>query len=155
MTLDNDWTLRRAQGEDDMTACVAIRHQVFVREQCVDEALERDGRDGDCIHYLALGADGPVGTGRVMPLEDRYKIQRVAVLPRARGTGLGAALMRFMMADLANEAEAAGRTFFLSSQVHALPFYEKLGFSVCSGVYMDAGIPHRDMRAVLSEPFDT
>lgn len=152
MTLDNDWTLRRAQGENDMTACVAIRHQVFVREQCVDEALERDGRDGDCIHYLALGADGPVGTGRVMPLEDRYKIQRVAMLPRARGTGLGAALMRFMMADLANEAEAARRTFFLSSQVHALPFYEKLGFSVCSGVYMDAGIPHRDMQAPVIPP---
>ncbi|MBO6640269.1 MAG: GNAT family N-acetyltransferase [Roseitalea sp.] len=152
MTADNDWMLRRAQGKDDMAACMAIRHQVFVREQCVEEALERDGRDGDCIHYLAIGVDRPVGTGRVMPLADRYKIQRVAVLPPARGTGVGAALMRFMMADLANEADAAGRMFVLSSQVHALPFYEKLGFSVCSDVYMDAGIPHRDMRAPVVPP---
>lgn len=152
MTSMNDWTLRRVQGEDDMAACMAIRHQVFVREQCVEEALERDGRDGDCIHYLAIGGDGPVGTGRVMPLKDRYKIQRVAVLPAARGTGLGAALMRFMMADLAEQAESAGRTFFLSSQVHAMPFYEKLGFDVCSDVYMDAGIAHRDMQAPAIPP---
>lgn len=151
MTSINDWTLRRAQGEDDLAACMAIRHQVFVREQCVDEALERDGRDGDCLHYLAV-ADAPVGTGRVMPLEDLYKIQRVAVLPRVRGTGLGAALMRFMMADLAEQAKSAGRMFFLSSQVHAMPFYEKLGFEACSDVYMDAGIPHRDMKAPAIPP---
>jgi len=150
MTSKNEWTLRRAQGEDDMTACMAIRHQVFVREQCVEEALERDGRDGECTHYLAVGGQGPVGTGRVLPLEDRYKIQRVAVLPQVRGTGLGAALMRFMMADLAEQAESLGRMFFLSSQVHAMPFYEKLGFEACSDVYMDAGIPHRDMKAPVA-----
>lgn len=135
-----------------MAACMAIRHQVFVREQCVDEALERDGRDGDCIHYLATGSDGPLGTGRVMPLADRYKIQRVAVLPGARGTGLGLALMRFMMADLASQPDAGDRVFVLSSQVHAMPFYEKLGFEVCSDVYMDAGIPHRDMQAPAIPP---
>jgi predicted GNAT family N-acyltransferase len=28
-----------------------------------------------------------------------------------------------------------------------MPFYEKLGFAVCSEEYLDANIPHRDMRA--------
>ena len=34
----------------------------------------------------------------------------------------------------------------LSSQTYAIPFYEKLGFTVCSGEYMDANIPHKDMK---------
>lgn len=146
MTDEPIWTLRRAQGESDMAMCLAIRHQVFVREQCVDAALERDGRDDRCVHYLAFDGDKAIGTARVMPLDDRLKIQRMAVLREARGAGVGTALMGFMMADLAAGPEAEGRHFFLSSQVHAMLFYERLGFEVCSDVYMDAGIPHRDMR---------
>lgn len=149
---DMHTTCRRAVTRDDLAACFAIREAVFIGEQNVDAELERDGLDDDCIHYLAEAGGRAVGTARVRVLDDCYKFQRVAVLKAARGRNVGAALMRFMMADLANEAEAAGRTFFLSSQVHALPFYEKLGFSVCSGVYMDAGIPHRDMQAPVIPP---
>ncbi|WP_210215717.1 GNAT family N-acetyltransferase [Roseitalea porphyridii] len=147
MTSQPMLTLRRTQGETDMAACLAIRHQVFVREQCVDEDLERDGLDDRCIHYLAVDGQTPVGTARVMPLEGRYKIQRMAVLSERRGTGVGAALMEFIMDDLAEAAAASGRHFFLSSQVHAMAFYEKLGFVACSDEFMDAGIAHRDMRA--------
>lgn len=146
MTSTTDWTLRRAGSEADLAACHAIRHQVFVREQCVDEALERDGLDGDCVHYLAFSGDKPVGTARVMPIDDRLKIQRMAVLPMIRRSGLGTALMGFILDDLAEEAIAGGRHFFLSSQTHAIAFYQKLGFAVCSEEYLDAGIPHRDMR---------
>ena len=147
-----DRTLRRAQGEADLAACLAIRHRVFVREQCVEPALERDGLDARCFHYLAFEADRPVGAARVLPLGDRFKIQRVAILPATRGGGLGAALMRFLMDDLAEDALSEGRHFFLSSQVHAMAFYEKLGFRTCSDEYLDAGIPHRDMRAPAGSP---
>ena len=34
----------------------------------------------------------------------------------------------------------------LSAQEHAVEFYKKYGFSVVSDVYMDAGIPHYDMK---------
>lgn len=144
--------LRRARDDADMAACVAIRHQVFVREQCVDEDLERDGLDERCIHYLALDGQVPVGTARVMTLDDRFKIQRMAVRSDFRGNGVGAALMAFILDDLAEQAGASGRHFFLSSQVHAMAFYEKLGFVACSDVFMDAGIPHRDMRATIARP---
>ena len=38
----------------------------------------------------------------------------------------------------------------LSAQTHAIPFYAKSGFKVCSEIYDDAGIPHRDMVLALS-----
>jgi ElaA protein len=138
---------RRVSTREEMDACFAIRETVFMQEQNVDPAIERDGRDGDCIQYIAETGGRPAGTARARMLGDKVKIERVAVLKEARGTGTGAALMRFLMADLADDARAAGRHFFLSSQCRAIAFYERLGFTVCSEEYLDADIPHRDMRA--------
>ena len=33
----------------------------------------------------------------------------------------------------------------LSAQKHAVPFYQKYGFSITSDEYLDAGIPHYTM----------
>lgn len=140
---------RRAADGDDLAACLNIRDVVFIREQGVDPALERDGLDDESIHYLAEIDGWPVGAARVRVLDDRFKVQRVAVLREARGKGVGEALMRFLMADLAASDIAQGREFFLSSQSYAIPFYERLGFKVCSDEFMEAGIPHRDMRAEI------
>lgn len=150
MTDKTMWELRRAQDEDDMAACWAIRHQVFVREQCVDQDLERDGKDGLCLQYIACDGCQALGTARVLATPDRFKIQRMAVLSEARGSGLGAALLRFIIADIVEHEPIQGRHFFLSAQVHALPFYERLGFVVCSDEYVEADIPHRDMRRAIA-----
>lgn len=140
-------TCRPASSAEDMALCLAIRQAVFIDEQNVPEALERDGRDDECLHFLALDGDRAVATARVMLIEGACKFQRVAVLRDVRGQGVGAKLMRFMMDALAEKARAQGRLFKLSSQESAIPFYQRLGFAVVSDVYMDAGIRHRDMEA--------
>ena len=149
MTRNPQWTIRRADWPSEKDACLSVRQAVFVDEQGVDPAIEYDGLDDECRHYAAFADGRAVATARVRALDDRYKIQRVAVLASMRGTGLGAALMRTIMDDLSADAGAGGRFLFLSSQVQAMPFYERLGFEVCSGEYPDAGIPHRDMRAAM------
>ncbi|MFZ2102621.1 MAG: GNAT family N-acetyltransferase [Oricola sp.] len=141
---------RRVAARDDLAACFAIRQVVFVEEQQVAPEIDRDGLDDACIHYMAEIAGKPVATARVQMQPGRIKIQRVAVLREARGKRVGEALMRFLMDDLAASDEATGREFFLSSQAQAIPFYERLGFTVCSDEYPDAGIPHRDMRAEIA-----
>lgn len=127
----------------DLAAPLAIRLAVFVDEQGVSIAEEVDGEDPDCLHWLATDAAGPAATLRVRLRDRTAKIQRVAVLPRARRAGLGAALMRQVMADLA----AAGvDRFVLAAQVGAIGFYERVGFVARGPVYDDAGIAHRDME---------
>ena len=45
-----------------------------------------------------------------------------------------------------SEAEKRGlKQQMLSAQVHASSFYERFGFAVVSGEFLDAGIPHVDM----------
>jgi len=144
-------TIRRIVDADALAVCLSIRRRVFIEGQNVDEALEVDGCDDACRHYLAYCAGQAVATARVMVLPDRLKYQRVAVLAPWRGRGIGAAMMRFIMNDLENSDHGGGnRRHVLSSQVDAIAFYERLGFEVCSDIYLDAGIEHRDMQRVTA-----
>jgi len=128
---------------DDIAACHALRRTVFIEEQGVSEADELDGRDGEALHLLATVDGIPVGTARLFIGGKIGKIGRVCVLPGRRGTGLGAALIRAALAVL--RARPGLTTARLGSQVHAVGFYEKLGFIAHGPVYDDAGIDHRDM----------
>lgn len=133
--------VRRATP-DEVATCLAIRHQVFVQEQGVSLADEVDGLDPEATHFLAFHQDQPVGTARLMLVDGVAKLQRVAVLPTARGTGLGQALI---LGALDHARHLGAVTAKLGAQTHALGFYTALGFTAQGPIYDDAGIPHRDM----------
>lgn len=120
-----------------------IRNRVFIDEQKVAPELEWDEHDATATHFL-LTVDGhALGTARLLP---SGRIGRVALLPEARGKGLGLRLMRAVM----DHAQQLGLQHLeLSAQTHALGFYEQLGFAACSDVYLDAGIPHQTMRYAI------
>lgn len=131
---------------DDFPACAAIRRKVFIEEQNVAEEIELDDLDATAVHLLAVRDGRAIGTARLLIDGERAKIGRVALLPQDRGTGAGAALMRAAL----DELRARGvMTAKLGAQVHAIGFYEKLGFVAHGPEYDDAGIPHRDMTLVL------
>lgn len=131
---------------DDLAACHAIRRAVFIEEQGVSEAEEIDDLDGDAVHLLAMDGGAPVGTARLLFAGDMGKIGRVAVMPSHRGTGLGKSLMLAALDVLRQRGLTKAK---LSSQDHAIGFYESLGFVAEGPFYDDAGIPHRDMVSDL------
>lgn len=133
---EGDWT---ALGE----AASEIRRLVFIEEQRVPQEEEWDGRDPECRHFLALHDTLPLGTARLLP--DAH-IGRVAVLAQARGLGIGAALMRAAIESARRDGHACVE---LAAQTHALAFYEHLGFMAFGDEFLDAGIPHRNMRLDL------
>nr|WP_245398588.1 GNAT family N-acetyltransferase [Oceaniglobus trochenteri] len=132
---------------DDIAACHALRRSVFIEEQGVSEADELDDLDGVALHLLARVDDLPVGSARLLPKGEVGKIGRVCVLPSHRGTGLGAALIRAALDELRRQPGI--RIARLGAQVHAIGFYERLGFTAHGPVYDDAGIDHRDMDFTL------
>ncbi|MEV7235114.1 GNAT family N-acetyltransferase [Streptomyces sp. NPDC051020] len=151
------YTTRTAVDESDLAACFQVRKEVFVGEQNVPEEIEYDSYDADALHVIAVAADGaPLGTGRLLHgVGVAAKIGgdltvgslgRLAVTSRARGLGVGAALVR------AIEEEARGlglAAVDLHAQTHALGFYERLGYVAYGPEFPDAGIPHRAMRRSL------
>ncbi|WP_297489196.1 GNAT family N-acetyltransferase [Acidocella sp.] len=129
-----------AYGGAGFAACLDIRLRVFVAEQNVPEAEERDAFEETARHFLALWQCEAAGTARAMVTAPGVvKIGRVAVLAPFRKAGIGVALMR------AAEAEFPGAAFTLDAQLQAMPFYERLGYAARGPVFDDAGIPHRRM----------
>lgn len=136
--------LRLADWARDQPALALIRREVFIAEQQVPEALEWDGLDADAVHVLAETRDGtPIGTARL--LADGH-IGRMAVRAPWRGNGIGRALLEALLAEARRQGMAE---VFLHAQTHAIPFYERAGFTTEGEVFMDAGIPHRQMRRSL------
>ncbi len=123
-----------------------IRQRVFVEEQRVPPELEWDDTDDIADHYLAVLPDNtPVGVARLFStLGETGHIGRMAILPEHRGKGFGQTILRHLITEAAEHYDELK----LSAQEHAIPFYRKQGFHVCSDVYDDAGIPHFDMRCL-------
>jgi predicted GNAT family N-acyltransferase len=131
----------------DIAACLALRRAVFIKEQGVSEADEMDDLDDTAIHLLAMVDGHPTGTARLLITGTTGKIGRVCVLAPARGTGLGAALIRASLHELRQHPLLTIAK--LGAQTRAIAFYERLGFTAAGPVYDDAGIPHRDMTTPL------
>lgn len=136
--------IKKTSSPEELEQCLHIRKKVFVEGQNVPIDEEIDGKDKDSEHYLLLIDNEPTGTARVRFLEHYAKIERVAILAGNQGRGLGLKLMQKIVSDLKEQSQV--NTAKLGAQTYAIPFYEKLGFTVCSEEYMDANIPHKDME---------
>ncbi|RRG10626.1 MAG: GNAT family N-acetyltransferase [Lactobacillus sp.] len=122
---------------------LAIRLAVFVREQGVPEALEKDSDDAIATHYVGYVAGQPVVTLRTVLTNQRLHIQRVATIQSARHHGYAATLMTHVL-DQA-QADDHVQSAYLGAQLTALGFYDRLGFTPHGDVFEEAGIMHRQM----------
>lgn len=150
---------------------VNVRWEVFVDEQDVPMVLEIDARDfrSDVIHLVALDealaesfpsaacvpeSELVVGTVRIIPDGGHhYHLGRLAVLARARGQLVGAALVEAVH-DYVRMLTPVGEraTIVLDAQLQARGFYERLGYRVTSEeTFMDAGIEHCEMAIIIDD----
>ena len=135
--------VKTATWPDDNATLKSIRFEVFVDEQKVTAESEVDEHDPRSIHAIAWADGVAAGCGRLLP--DGH-IGRMAVRKPFRGQSVGAALL----VHLIERARQRGDDqVVLSAQTHAIGFYEKFGFVVENGEYLDCDIPHRDMRKIL------
>ena len=147
--------IRAVATQSDMDDALSVRRAVFINEQQVseDEEIDQHDRDGgwlgDVVQMTGYIDGKPVVTGRLMtesaPEADAH-IGRVAVLKELRGKGYG----KQLMLALHDEGRKRGfRRLRLGAQLHAIPFYESLGYMASGDVFLDAGIEHRRMDLQL------
>ncbi len=140
-------TIEIAQDAADLASCFALRRAVFMGEQDVSEAEEFDGEDDICTHIIAKLDGVTVGAARFQTKDNAVKIQRVCVTVAHRGKGIGADLIDFIAQHV--KTARSEKRIILGAQVHAIPFYEKLGFTAFGAEYLDARIPHSDMEKFI------
>ena len=116
-----------------------VRYNVFVIEQSVPSEIEMDGKDSDCIHFLALEKSKPIGAAR---LQKYGKIERVSVLREYRSKGIGTAIMKRV---IESAMDLNVEKIYLHSQMDSKIFYQRLGFIELGQIFFEANIPHIEM----------
>jgi ElaA protein len=146
---DTGIAIRWATGPRDLRGALAVREQVFCREQGVPRSEELDGRDGDALHLVALQAGGErvIGTLRLLFAGSTAKIGRVAVEREERRRGVASEMLE---QALARARESGCREARLAAQLDATALYERAGFAVESEPFEEAGIAHVWMARTLS-----
>lgn len=137
--------IRIGNWSEQQPVAQAIRYAVFVIEQNIPVELEWDDMDAVCLHAVAYDANGEsLGTGRLLP--DGH-IGRMAVKKRARGAGVGGAILDALVVAAQERGDQA---VMLNAQTQVESFYMRHGFSREGEEFMEAGIPHIAMRRVLA-----
>ena len=139
--------VRLAASAADREAALALRLRVFVQEQGVPEAEERDGDDAQAVHAVAVLDGVVVGTGRLVAQGQRSgKIGRMAIERPLRRQGIGGQILSW----LEGEARRRGlREAVLHAQTYVQDFYARHGYRAEGAVFLEAGIPHIAMRKML------
>ncbi len=122
-------------------AAFAIRQRVFVEEQKVDQREEYDDHEEEARHYLIFDNDTPVGTARWRSTDNGIKLERFAVLPEYRNSGVGSMLVNRVLDDV----KVFNKKIYLHSQVAAKNLYRRAGFIEEGDVFYEANIPHNKM----------
>jgi predicted GNAT family N-acyltransferase len=109
----------------------------------VSRAADRDGRDGEATHLVAVEHDRVLGTCRLLFRGRIARLGRLAVEPEARGRGIAAAIL--VEAD--RRALAAGAdTISLHAQTRAITLYLRDGYTEAGSPFVEEGIEHVSME---------
>jgi predicted GNAT family N-acyltransferase len=141
--------VRRVRDDEELAAALALREQVFCREQGVPLAADLDGLDGDAVQLVAVDGDGTVlGTCRVLiEPEGTARFGRLCVSAAARGHGVGGALL----AEAERESRAGGaRRIGMHAQTDALELYRRAGYGPYGDPFDEEGIEHVGMEKRLT-----
>jgi predicted GNAT family N-acyltransferase len=120
---------------------------VFCGEQGVSPEADRDGRDGEAEHIVALDGLDVIGTCRLLLRGPVARLGRLAVEPERRGRGVGEAIL----ARADDVARAAGcERVDLHAQTYAKRLYLVAGYSERGRTFVEEGIEHVAMEKRLA-----
>ena len=89
-----NWKICVAHRLDEIMQVSSLRAIAYMHEQSCPDDEEIDGNDfAGATHLIARLNGEPVGCVRLRWFAGFFKVERVAVLPRYRKSGLGAALL--------------------------------------------------------------
>ena len=119
----------RAEAEWQRAGAYSVRIQGMNRQHHIPLREEFDEHDCEGTKYIVLLDDGyPIATCRFYENSaDAVTLGRVVVLPEYRGQGLGRAAVGEAEKWI---AECGYKEIRIDSRTVAVPFYEKLGYTV-------------------------
>ncbi len=141
--------MEKVLTEEQINTIFKIREDVFVIEQEVDPSEEYDEFESSSTHFLAKVNGQPAGTARWRFTEKGVKLERFAVLKPMRSKGVGLALVKAVVEDIAAHSESKGKKLYMHAQLDAMPLYAKFGFQKVGEMFEECNIQHFKMELYL------
>lgn len=129
--------LRRVEpGDDGLLFAIfvtsrpelAMLPEPLVRTQFRSQAMSYRSQYPDAEHSVVLVEGRPVGQLMIDRSDERLHLVDIALLPEARGMGIGTALMQSLQAEAAAAGVPLGLSVYEANPARRL--YERLGFGV-------------------------
>lgn len=139
--------VKKALTPEERNQVYTIRKKVFVEEQGVSLEEEIDQHEEQAIHFVGYFHDSPIAASRLRYVNDLGKLERLCILKEQRGKSFGHQMILEMENEILKNDFSTAK---LNAQTYAIPFYEQCGYTVISGEFMDAGIPHVTMTKKLA-----
>jgi predicted GNAT family N-acyltransferase len=141
-----DFEIRRITTRAELEAALPLRYEVFCVEQGVPRREERDGRDHDALHLIAVRGEELLATCRLVFVGTVVQFSRLAVTRSARRQGIATALLA--AADEATLAGGANR-IVLHAQTYARSLYDQAGYVARGREFVESEIEHVAMEKLL------
>lgn len=134
--------IRLAKSKSELSQINKIKEEVFVKEQGVAKDIVFDKNDAVAKHVIAFYNNKVVGCARIRFINNKAKLERIAVLKQYRGKSFGKEIMDYLV-DYCRRRKA--KEIYFHSQYHAKGFYEKCGFKARGKPFQEAKIKHIGM----------
>ena len=145
MEIQGQIKIRVIRSQQDWDAALAVREEVFIKEQGVPSSIERDDNDDRAIHVIASHENEIIGTAR-LTTDLEARIGRVAVIKKWRRQGIAGLLLN----ALEDEARKLGFTeMTLHSQSYVNQLYLNHGYVQNGPEFSEADINHVPMTKRL------
>jgi predicted GNAT family N-acyltransferase len=146
-TLADLLDVRTVRTHEELAAALDLRERVFCGEQGVSQAADRDGRDAEATHVVAVRDGRVLGTCRLVFVGATARLGRLAVESDERGRGVAGAIL----AEASRVArEAAVERISLHAQTYAKSLYTRGGYEESGEPFEEEGIEHVAMEKRLA-----
>lgn len=139
---------------NELSACeiyeiLKSRAQIFVVEQSI-KYVDMDGVDYESLHIFYLDNGRVAAYFRAYPKKgEKGTVHIGRVLTLEHGKGYGKMLLKNGIDAIREKMNP--EKLYIEAQSHAIGFYERMGFTVCSDEFTEEGIPHVKMELKLKE----
>ncbi len=126
-------------NDKDFSLIQHIRKIVFSDELQISESELFDDFDHSCDHFLIFNGENIVGSVRIIIIDDKIKLERMAILKEYRTKNYG----KLCISQLKEYYSALGFTQIIRDSIYSVKnFYQKCGFIEEGKISKRVGIDH-------------
>ena len=125
--------------DKDFSFIQKIRKTVFNDELQISESELFDDFDNSCDHFLIFDGKNVVGSVRIIMMDNKIKLERMAILKKYRAKNYG----KLCILQLKEYYSALDFSQIILDSIYSVKdFYKKCGFTEEGDIFQRVGIPH-------------